>query len=89
MSPRISIFSNRVQKNVYSYIKEIIYKKFIGRKIDALMEDKKDAPSDRLRGITSNYIPVYVPWNDTHKNTLVQVRIDGFNRELTVFGTIC
>lgn len=69
--------------------KRCFYKKFIGRKIGAVMEDKKEPALGCLKGVTSNYIPVHVPWDDTYKNTLVQVKIERLNTDNVVFGTIC
>ena len=69
--------------------KKHFYKKFIGQKIDTLMEDKNKASWGYLKGITSNYIPVYVPWDDALKNALVPVEIARLNNDNIVFGTVC
>lgn len=69
--------------------KRAFYKKFVGQKVDVLMEDKREKSTGHLKGITSNYIPVHVPWDDKYKSALVQVRIDKLNSNNTVFGTLC
>ncbi|UCD31348.1 MAG: tRNA (N(6)-L-threonylcarbamoyladenosine(37)-C(2))-methylthiotransferase MtaB [Desulfobacterales bacterium] len=69
--------------------KRAFYQKFIGQKLNVLMEDKRDKSTGCLKGITANYIPVHVPWDEKIKNTLVQVSIDTLDSNNTVFGTLC
>ncbi len=86
-----TVIKSRSQKmrRLGEFKKRCFYNKFIGEKIDALMEDKKETVSGCLKGVTSNYIPVLVTWDDRYKNTLVQVRIEALNTDNTVFGNIC
>lgn len=69
--------------------KRCFYQKFVGEKIAALMEGRQEMALGYLKGVTSNYIPVHVPWDDRYKNTLVPVRIEKLNSDNLVFGTIC
>ena len=70
-------------------IKMKFYKKMIDRKVEVLIEDKRDKPTGCLKGITSNYIPVFVNGKDNLKNTLTNVRIEEIKRNNSVIGTIC
>ena len=71
----------RVKKNIF-------YQKFLGEKVEVLMEGGKERSSGCLKGITSNYIPIHVQCDNEHENTLVQVRIDKLNSDNTIFGSI-
>jgi len=68
--------------------KEDFYKKFTGKTVEILIEDKRDRSTGLLKGITSNYIPVHVNGDDNLKNTLVQVRIDKVKSDNNVFGAL-
>ncbi len=64
------------------------YKKFTGKTIEILIEDKRDRSTGLLKGISSNYIPVHVNGDDNLKNTGVQVRIDRIKSDNKVIGTL-
>lgn len=64
------------------------YKKFTGKPVEILIEDKRDKFTGLLKGITSNYIPVYVNGDDNLKNTLVQLRIDKVKSDNNVLGAL-
>lgn len=66
--------------------KRDFYKKFTGKKVKILVEDKRDKSTGFLRGITSNYIPVHINGDDNLKNTIVRVRIDSVEGNNRVFG---
>jgi threonylcarbamoyladenosine tRNA methylthiotransferase MtaB len=68
--------------------KEGFYKKFTGKPVEILIEDKRDRSTGLLKGITSNYIPVHVNGDDNLKNTLVQVRIDKVKSDKKVLGAL-
>ena len=63
------------------------YKKFTGKPVEILIEDKRDRSTGLLKGITSNYIPVHVNGDDHLKNTLVPVKIDKIKNG-KVLGTL-
>ncbi|MGB2928333.1 MAG: tRNA (N(6)-L-threonylcarbamoyladenosine(37)-C(2))-methylthiotransferase MtaB [Desulfobacterales bacterium] len=64
------------------------YKKFTGKTVEILIEDKRDRSTGLLKGISSNYIPVHVNGEDNLKNTRVQVRINRVKRDNNVFGAL-
>ena len=68
--------------------KQAFYKNFIGKKIEILIESKRDESTGSFKGITSNYIPVRVNGSDNCVNTIVPARIDRVERDHTVFGTL-
>lgn len=63
--------------------------KFLGQKVEVLVESSRDESSSQLRGITSNYIPIYLDGADHLKNTLVNLKIASLDSNNRVFGTIC
>lgn len=69
--------------------KRSFYNKFIGKKVEVLIEGKRGGLPGYLKGITSNYIPVHVKEDKDLENTLVQVRIDMLDGNNNVFGTLC
>ncbi len=64
------------------------FNKFLGQQVEVLVESKRDRSSGLLRGISSNYIPVYLDGDDDLKNTLIPVKIDRLDSNNRVFGTI-
>ena len=68
--------------------KKAFYKKFIGKLFEILIEDKRDNSTGLLKGISSNYIPVYIAGEDNLKNTLVHAKIDEIKTGNSVFGTL-
>lgn len=52
------------------------YRKFIGEKVAVLIEAKRDAASGLLKGISSNYLPVFIDAGDELKNTIIDVKIE-------------
>jgi len=64
------------------------YKKFTGKKVEILIEGKRNRSTGLLKGITSNYIPVHVNGDDNIKNTLARVRIDKVKSDNNVFGAL-
>jgi threonylcarbamoyladenosine tRNA methylthiotransferase MtaB len=68
--------------------KSKFYNKFIHKKVEVLIEDKQYGSKHLLKGMTSNYIPVFLKGEDDIKNTIVGVRIDRVNDDNSLFGTI-
>jgi threonylcarbamoyladenosine tRNA methylthiotransferase MtaB len=86
-----SIIKARCQKmRELGNLKKIeFYRKMIDRKVEVLIEEKSNYSTGFLKGITSNYVPVFVSGKDDLKNTIVNVRIEKLNNNNSVFGTIC
>jgi threonylcarbamoyladenosine tRNA methylthiotransferase MtaB len=68
--------------------KKAFYKKFTGKLLEILIEDKRDKSTGLLKGISTNYIPIHVTGGDNLKNTLVHVEIDKIKTGNRVFGTL-
>ncbi|MGD8768663.1 MAG: tRNA (N(6)-L-threonylcarbamoyladenosine(37)-C(2))-methylthiotransferase MtaB [Desulfobacterales bacterium] len=78
----------KIMRDLGHIKKKDFYKKFTGKTVEILIEDKRDKSTGLLKGITSNYIPVHVNGDDNLKNTLVPVKIDSVKIDNTVFGTL-
>ncbi len=51
------------------------YRKFIGQQLSILIETKRDASTNLLKGVSSNYLPVLIEAGDKLKNKIVDVKI--------------
>ena len=59
--------------------KQIEYnKKYIGKEIKVLLEEKED---NYIKGHTTNYITVYVPYKSKLENEIVNVKIENIYKE--------
>jgi len=56
--------------------KKEFYKKNIGKKVEVLIEGKRDKATGFLKGMTSNYLPIFLSGNDDLKNTIVGAKIE-------------
>ena len=63
--------------------------RFIGEKVEVLIERKKTGMQDFFRGITSNYIPVLVRSNRDLRNTVINVQIEKLHGDTSALGTLC
>lgn len=52
------------------------YRRFIGRKMKILIETKNENGSGWLKGISSNYLPVFINADDNLKNKIVKIKIE-------------
>lgn len=57
--------------------KRTFYQKLIGEKVDVLIEETRSSETGMLKGLTSNYAPVLIEGDDSLKNTMITVTIDG------------
>ena len=64
------------------------YQQFVGQRLDVLIESKRDRTTGRLKGLTSNYIPVLIDAADNRFNKRVCVKIDKIHNNTMPFGTI-
>lgn len=64
------------------------YKKLVGEKVELLIEGARSKSTGHLKGITSNYVPVFVSGKDNLKNCIIQARIDELCGKNAVFGRI-
>ncbi|MBW1894965.1 MAG: hypothetical protein JRI91_14920 [Deltaproteobacteria bacterium] len=68
--------------------REAFYKKAKGKKVNVLIETKRDSATGLLKGFSSNYIPVLVSGEDHFMNQIVSVKIDYIQDDLKVFGLV-
>ena len=68
--------------------KKDFYKKNIGKKVEVLVEAKRDKATGFLKGMTSNYLPIFLSGNDDLKNTIVDAKVEKINNDNSLFGTI-
>lgn len=75
----ISTRSERLRK-LGKTKKERFYSNYLGKKLNVLIEEKRDRQSGYLKGRSRNYIPVLLEGPDTLKNHVIEleiVRIEG------------
>jgi threonylcarbamoyladenosine tRNA methylthiotransferase MtaB len=63
------------------------YRKFLGRELPILIETKREASTNLLKGISSNYLPVLIQAGDELKNKIIDVRIQKLEGK-KLFGNI-
>ncbi|MBW2568651.1 MAG: tRNA (N(6)-L-threonylcarbamoyladenosine(37)-C(2))-methylthiotransferase MtaB [Deltaproteobacteria bacterium] len=64
------------------------YKKLIGKNVEILIEGSQSRSTDYLKGMTSNYVPVFVRGENNLKNCIVQARINKLYGKNAVLGRI-
>jgi threonylcarbamoyladenosine tRNA methylthiotransferase MtaB len=65
------------------------YNGFIGQPLEVLIEETRDKKSGLLKGISSNYIPVFIDASDDYMNHIVQVTFEKLDANKRPCGTIC
>ncbi|MGD9210365.1 MAG: tRNA (N(6)-L-threonylcarbamoyladenosine(37)-C(2))-methylthiotransferase MtaB [Desulfobacteraceae bacterium] len=68
--------------------KKQFYARQVGKIVTVLVEGSRDRTTNSLKGVSDNYLPVYINGDDTIKSSLVKVRITGVTPELKVLGEI-
>ena len=63
------------------------YNRFVGQKLEVLIETTRHKPTGLLKGLSSNYIPILIDAPDDHKNTIVEVQVHK-SIDVNVFGII-
>jgi threonylcarbamoyladenosine tRNA methylthiotransferase MtaB len=64
------------------------YRRHINRTVEILVESKRDQTTGRLKGVTSNYIRVFIDGGDDLMNRLAQIRINRVDEQNRVMGSI-
>jgi threonylcarbamoyladenosine tRNA methylthiotransferase MtaB len=67
--------------------KKQFYEKFVGKKLEALVEQKRDSSTGLLKAISSNYIPVLIKGPEEWKNSIQSVKVLKVSDTLTVYGS--
>ena len=78
----------KTMRNLGNIKKKEFYKKNIGKKVEVLIEKKRDKATGLLKGMTSNYLSIFLHGNDDLKNKIVSVKIEKINKDNSLFGTI-
>jgi threonylcarbamoyladenosine tRNA methylthiotransferase MtaB len=52
------------------------YRKHVGNTVSVLIETKRDRAAGLLKGISPNYLPVFIDGNDDLKNKIIDVKIE-------------
>lgn len=69
--------------------KRDFFKKYPGKIVEILIEGKKYNTTELVKGITSNYLPVYIRCSNGFENRLVKVKIERLDNNNRLYGTIC
>ena len=64
------------------------YRKFTGKMLSVLVETERDADTGLLKGISSNYLTVFIDAGDHLKNRIVTVEIENRTGQ-RLYGTLC
>jgi len=64
--------------------KSFFYQKAVGTKINVLIENKRDASNDLLKGTSSNYLSVLLHGEDGIRNKIVKVSIESIDGRFAV-----
>ena len=64
------------------------YQGFVGQPLDVLIEETRDSETGLLKGISSNYIPVFIDAPDTHMNSIKQVIIEKLAQNRHLYASI-
>jgi threonylcarbamoyladenosine tRNA methylthiotransferase MtaB len=75
-------------RNLGNIKKKDFYKKNVGKKVEVLIEEKRDKATGLLKGMTSNYLSIFLHGNDDLKNKTISVKIEKLNTDNSLFGTI-
>jgi len=67
---------------------DAFYRKFVGTKMEVLIEGQKGPKAKHLKGMTGNYIPVLVKGDAALKNNFIKVIIEEVDDNRLVFGKI-
>ncbi|MDL1964256.1 MAG: MiaB/RimO family radical SAM methylthiotransferase, partial [Deltaproteobacteria bacterium] len=68
--------------------KKEFYKKNIGKRVEIIIEGKRDNKTGFLKGMSSNYLPIFLSGNDDLKKKIIAVKIEKINNNNFLFGTI-
>jgi threonylcarbamoyladenosine tRNA methylthiotransferase MtaB len=68
--------------------REDFYRRFVGKTLKVLIEERLKDGSRLLKGMTSNYIPVLIEGEDHLKNQILEVNLAKFDKGPSVFGNL-
>ena len=68
--------------------REEFYRHMLGKHLDVIIESRTSGNPPRLKGLSSNYIPVYIENSDYPADTRVRCRITAITKDRSVRGVI-
>ena len=80
----------RVMRMIGKHKKSEFYRRFVGKPLEVIMEDRKHLPEGYLVGTSANYIPVLVKKSETQTRRLAPVKlvVEKVEKDLRVFGNL-
>ena len=78
----------KIMRDLGNIKKREFYKKNIGKKVEVLIEEKRDITTGFLKGMTSNYLSIFLNGNDDLKNKIVSAKIEKINNDNCLFADI-
>jgi threonylcarbamoyladenosine tRNA methylthiotransferase MtaB len=78
----------RILRMIGEHKKSEFYRRFVGKPLEVIIEDRKQLPEGYLVGTSANYIPVLVEKADCLKRSLAPVTfvVEKVEKDLRVFG---
>lgn len=78
----------RQLRNIGDKKKSQFYRLHVGQTFTVLVENKRDKKTGKLKGLSANYIPVFIDGKDSLKNNLVDIEVVRVDGEKRVFGIV-
>ena len=78
----------KIMRDLGNIKKGEFYKKNIGEKVEVLIEEKRNITTGFLKGMTSNYLSIFLNGNDDLKNKIVSAKIEKINNDNSLFADI-
>jgi threonylcarbamoyladenosine tRNA methylthiotransferase MtaB len=78
----------RVMRMMGDHKKHAFYRRFVGKPLEVIIEERKHQPEGYLMGTSANYIPVLIEKADCRKGSLAPVHlvVEKVEKDLRVFG---
>jgi len=75
-------------RDISSEKKQLFMNSVVGQKTTILVETRRDTATGHLKGLTPNYLTVWLDDDDRHMNTVVPVVVDGVHNNGGLIGHI-
>ena len=89
VQPALIKARTRAMRDLGARKKHAFYERHLGRKLQILIEAKRDPSTGLLKGLSANYIPVLVEGNDSLVNTLKRVEAVACLNGRAILGHLC
>ncbi len=64
------------------------YRQGLGKQVEILVESQRDTTTGHLKGLTSNYMPVFIDGADSLKENFINATVDRIDDNLSIFGSL-